>query len=125
MSTRPSHDEPSVSRLLAAARRPNCPKVVIDQLKAIICRERRELSDCQRNVALLEAWVKFHDDPHLTQYERQYRLFRIDDGETHIVAATERAMAVEFYAVKLCGYKSIDSYRQDVGRFDVQELDPG
>lgn len=85
-----------------------------------------EIRQLQDELKDLQAWLTFHDRPNKpTEYaDGGYRLFRIEDGETHWVSHTSKDEAVTFHWKDVLGYKTLADYESDMGGYEVSEVAP-
>lgn len=57
-------------------------------------------------------------------YSGPVKIYRIDDGETHWVAATGSKVALRYHGVDSLGYESVAAYKRDLGPVSIFRLFP-
>ena len=101
-------------RLRAVARKHRGSRAVVKDLSAKLSSLYANLTEAKKNQQAIDREIRwcvghldFQQREVVTQYEGQFRVYEIDDGETHTVAATSRCQALQFYAVDVSGYESV------------------
>lgn len=114
--------------ILRYLKRASCPKKAIDMARERFHAIEREMAALKSEQLILQAWLAFHDRPYFdkkVEYdEGGYRLFRLEDGETHWISHATRDCAVEFQWQDVLGYKSLEEYEKDIGDYEVFEISP-
>lgn len=107
-------------RLRAAAKQHRSKSVVRD-LSSKLHSSQRKKQDAEREIAWCEGFLEFQNRNIVIEYPGSFRVFEIEDGETHMVAANNQHQALLFYAVEISGYDSIEQYELDVCDVEVRE----
>jgi hypothetical protein len=85
------------ARIEAAIRRVGCGPEVIREISVEILKKTKEIAELNREVLRLKNWIGFHAVKQAATYG-EFRLYEINDGETHHVVARCSADAMKYYA---------------------------
>lgn len=115
-------------RLRAATKKHRGSRTVVDDLLAKLSslyakltETKKQQQDIERELRWCDGHLKFQQRTVVSEYQGQFKLFEIEDGETHLVAATSKDGALQYYAVDVSGYESVDAYRKDMISVEVTE----
>ena len=108
-------------RLRAAVRKHRASKSVVSDLSIKLSESRKKKQEAEQEIRWCEGFLKFQERDAITEYQGLFKVFEIEDGETHMVAATSQDHALQFYAVELSGYESVERYKEDM--LDVEVLE--
>ena len=108
-------------RLRAAARKHRGSKSVVTELSIQLSTSRKKKQDAEDEIRWCEGFLEFQQREAVTEYQGTLKIYEIEDGETHMVSATSKEHALEFYGVKLTGYESVEEYQADMGPVEVLE----
>ena len=114
-------------RLRAAAKkhrsRKNQPakSVAVDLVIKLTALQRTH-REVEQDIRWCKGFLKFQNRDVVDEYTGMFKVFSIDDGETHMVAATSEQHALHFYGVEMSDYASVEEYISDVGDVEVLEI---
>lgn len=105
---------------------PSCKPSDVDRARLMHYRLGNMLDDIQRKREMLFEWMCFYDSREAAESPAYgaMKIFEIEDGETHWVAAESETDAMRFH-YRICGYDSLEEYSADMGGFSVRRLEPG
>ncbi len=110
-------------RLRAAAKKHRGSKSVVSDLSFKLNESRKKKLAAEQEIRWCEGFLEFQSRNAVSEYsDGLFKLYEVEDGETHMVAATSADHAIQYYAVDLSGYESLEKYKMDVLDYEVAEV---